>query len=282
MLGTYYYASGDVFKGHWLDGKKNGRGLFSSPASNQSFLEEWENGIRTQKREVKYYPTRLLKTSKESCDKKSEALRIRNEIDRLQNRLAVIQTQVSPHKPNNNIVSDININNNNNTNNNNNNTTSQHTTPQLSNIISTHPSSSSSSNPHNIPPLTIPSTTLSISVPPSPIHNRSTLSSADECERRHIEMMIDSNVDILHAAQSSPRRLINTPTHRSGSNTPHANNNNQQLESDHSCKVCMEQSINTVLIRCGHMVVCKLCATSLDRCPVCRSQIQEVIQVFKV
>lgn len=255
--GTYYYASLDVFKGTWVDGKKSGRGIFTSTSTCTSWLEAWENGIRTTRREIKYYPTRLLRTSKDSCDKKSEALRIRTEIDRLQNRLAIIQTQVSPHKPsssNTDMNTPIQSNN---------------TTPQLNSVHTTSGTV--------LPALHIPQTQLTISVPSSPINNRNAMSSADEDERRHVEMMLDTAVDIIYAAQSSPRRT--TPTHRSLSNSPHTHTGHTE---EQCCKVCMEQQINTVLIRCGHMCVCKLCATSLDRCPICRQQIEEVIQTFRV
>ncbi len=51
--------------------------------------------------------------------------------------------------------------------------------------------------------------------------------------------------------------------------------------SENTCKVCFEATINTVLIRCGHMGVCLDCSRQLDKCPICRAEIDEVVQVFK-
>jgi hypothetical protein len=53
------------------------------------------------------------------------------------------------------------------------------------------------------------------------------------------------------------------------------------IPDDQCCKVCMDRRINTVLIRCGHMCVCMDCSNQLDRCPICRSHIDEVIQTYR-
>lgn len=47
------------------------------------------------------------------------------------------------------------------------------------------------------------------------------------------------------------------------------------------CKVCFSKPINTVLIRCGHVCVCMECSNHLERCPICRSSIEEVIRTYK-
>jgi len=51
---------------------------------------------------------------------------------------------------------------------------------------------------------------------------------------------------------------------------------------DNLCKVCYDQPINSVLLRCGHVAICFECSKHLDKCPICRSEIQEVIQTFRV
>lgn len=51
---------------------------------------------------------------------------------------------------------------------------------------------------------------------------------------------------------------------------------------NHDCKICFENKVNTVLIRCGHMGVCLDCSRQLDKCPICRSEIDQVIQIFPV
>ncbi|XP_060066200.1 E3 ubiquitin-protein ligase MYLIP-like [Ylistrum balloti] len=46
------------------------------------------------------------------------------------------------------------------------------------------------------------------------------------------------------------------------------------------CKVCMDNGISTVLCPCGHMVCCNDCAAQLAECPLCRTSIQTVQNVF--
>jgi len=91
--GTYYYSNGDVFKGKWHAGKKHGRGIFTSDSS--SWLEVWENGVRMERNECKFYPPRLLRTLKEdgtpAMNGSEEARAIRQQIERLHARLTHIQ-----------------------------------------------------------------------------------------------------------------------------------------------------------------------------------------------
>lgn len=51
---------------------------------------------------------------------------------------------------------------------------------------------------------------------------------------------------------------------------------------DDQCKICYNASINCVLIRCGHMCTCLDCSSQLEKCPICRKHIDDVIQTFKV
>ena len=56
--------------------------------------------------------------------------------------------------------------------------------------------------------------------------------------------------------------------------------NNKKEEED--CPVCMDQSRDTVLIHCGH-VLCHVCAARLEgysmKCPVCRGFIMGVLRI---
>ena len=54
------------------------------------------------------------------------------------------------------------------------------------------------------------------------------------------------------------------------------------VEADDTCKVCYDARINSVLIRCGHMAVCMECSHQLEKCPICRTEIVDVIQTYKV
>eukprot|EP01107_Rhizomastix_libera_P002955 TRINITY_DN1516_c0_g1_i3.p1 TRINITY_DN1516_c0_g1~~TRINITY_DN1516_c0_g1_i3.p1 ORF type:complete len:176 (+),score=45.10 TRINITY_DN1516_c0_g1_i3:110-637(+) len=47
------------------------------------------------------------------------------------------------------------------------------------------------------------------------------------------------------------------------------------------CVVCMDQEMNCVILRCGHMCVCETCGKALKTCPICRGDITEVVKVYK-
>ncbi len=48
------------------------------------------------------------------------------------------------------------------------------------------------------------------------------------------------------------------------------------------CKMCFENEINVVLIKCGHLVVCERCSKNkLKECPICRKQIVEIMKVYR-
>lgn len=49
---------------------------------------------------------------------------------------------------------------------------------------------------------------------------------------------------------------------------------------DSKCKVCYERTVNSVLLRCGHMCVCMTCSEQLQTCPICRQEITEVVRAF--
>ena len=56
----------------------------------------------------------------------------------------------------------------------------------------------------------------------------------------------------------------------------------KNLKEEETCKVCYDAKINSVLIRCGHMAVCMECSQQLEKCPICRKEIIDVIQIYKV
>jgi hypothetical protein len=52
---------------------------------------------------------------------------------------------------------------------------------------------------------------------------------------------------------------------------------------DKSCLVCMEAQPNTVLLECGHMVLCDKCAPKVvekNSCPLCRAPIARSLRVY--
>jgi len=48
------------------------------------------------------------------------------------------------------------------------------------------------------------------------------------------------------------------------------------------CRICQNEQARTVLLPCGHLVVCKQCGMIASRCPVCRVRVTSSIDVFRV
>ncbi|XDV37912.1 hypothetical protein PO909_007436 [Leuciscus waleckii] len=54
----------------------------------------------------------------------------------------------------------------------------------------------------------------------------------------------------------------------------------RRLQEERTCKVCMDKEVNIVFIPCGHLVVCKECASSLRKCPICRGLVKGAVRTF--
>ena len=55
------------------------------------------------------------------------------------------------------------------------------------------------------------------------------------------------------------------------------------IEESHTkieCKVCFQNEANMVIIPCGHVVTCGICAVQLEKCPICRQNISDRIRSF--
>lgn len=65
-----------------------------------------------------------------------------------------------------------------------------------------------------------------------------------------------------------------------GSAGSHNGNGEEEVGKD-VCKICYDAKINCVLIRCGHMCTCLNCSEQLEKCPICRKYIDDVIQTFR-
>jgi len=55
---------------------------------------------------------------------------------------------------------------------------------------------------------------------------------------------------------------------------------NRKLKEARTCRVCMDQEINTVFLPCGHLSCCESCAKSLTDCPICRNVIRGTVKTF--
>ncbi|KAM9658735.1 baculoviral IAP repeat-containing protein 3-like isoform 2-T2 [Trichechus inunguis] len=54
----------------------------------------------------------------------------------------------------------------------------------------------------------------------------------------------------------------------------------RRLQEERTCKVCMDKEVSVVFIPCGHLVVCKECAPSLRKCPICRGTIKGTVRTY--
>ena len=49
------------------------------------------------------------------------------------------------------------------------------------------------------------------------------------------------------------------------------------LDDDSACIACMAIARDTIIIPCGHLVLCQVCAKGLSLCPMCRTAVAELI-----
>lgn len=54
-----------------------------------------------------------------------------------------------------------------------------------------------------------------------------------------------------------------------------------ETEESDLCKICWDETIDCVLLECGHMATCTSCGKRLNECPICRQFIVRCIHVFK-
>ena len=47
------------------------------------------------------------------------------------------------------------------------------------------------------------------------------------------------------------------------------------------CNICMVNPIDCLILECGHMCTCLICAEALLKCPICRQQISRIVKAFK-
>lgn len=60
--------------------------------------------------------------------------------------------------------------------------------------------------------------------------------------------------------------------------------NNAEDSAGSECSICMNNKVNAVIYRCGHMCMCFACAKETHRrsgdCPICRTPIIDVIRCY--
>ena len=55
---------------------------------------------------------------------------------------------------------------------------------------------------------------------------------------------------------------------------------NKRLKDEKLCKICVDNELGVVFLPCGHFVTCTSCAASLQKCPVCRSTISNLVKTY--
>jgi len=54
----------------------------------------------------------------------------------------------------------------------------------------------------------------------------------------------------------------------------------EEIPQEKLCKVCLGRKISVAFVPCGHVSCCDNCSTKVQKCPVCRKEIQKVQKVF--
>jgi len=55
----------------------------------------------------------------------------------------------------------------------------------------------------------------------------------------------------------------------------------KEYDDDGICKICLENPIDTVIVECGHQVICESCSPLVGAmCPLCRQPIVKVIKTY--
>lgn len=55
---------------------------------------------------------------------------------------------------------------------------------------------------------------------------------------------------------------------------------NSQLKDSRLCKICMDQEVSVIFLKCGHLCVCSTCAATASICPICRKVIIGTIRAY--
>ncbi|XP_071848213.1 E3 ubiquitin-protein ligase RNF34-like [Apostichopus japonicus] len=50
---------------------------------------------------------------------------------------------------------------------------------------------------------------------------------------------------------------------------------------DDLCRICMDATIDCVLLECGHMVTCTTCGKQMNECPICRQYVIRCVHIFR-
>ncbi|XP_065931329.1 putative inhibitor of apoptosis isoform X2 [Magallana gigas] len=109
----------------------------------------------------------------------------------------------------------------------------------------------------------------------TPQERRRTMFECQDCKKVFYSMDIFANHVCVQAQPS-----IKEESTASSASTSEGQDQGQDTD---VCKICMEDEnkIECAFVECGHMLACRSCASKLKSCPVCRSEIQQVLKLYK-
>lgn len=55
---------------------------------------------------------------------------------------------------------------------------------------------------------------------------------------------------------------------------------NRRIKEEKQCKICMDEDVSVVFFPCGHLSCCPKCAVALDKCPICRKDIEKQVKIY--
>jgi hypothetical protein len=85
------------------------------------------------------------------------------------------------------------------------------------------------------------------------------------------------------ASEDDPRLRVNTldGAEMIGSGAQRKKEKKKEYDDDGICKICLENPIDTVIVECGHQVICESCSPLVGAmCPLCRQPIVKVIKTY--
>ena len=49
---------------------------------------------------------------------------------------------------------------------------------------------------------------------------------------------------------------------------------NEELQRQNACKVCLDLQVSVLFLPCGHLAVCHVCSPAMETCPMCRQPVK--------
>lgn len=127
---------------------------------------------------------------------------------------------------------------------------------------------------HQIPPINTPSSSKRLPEMERKLH----MMSVEMKEMKSMmKLLVDTQLDVQRSIRQEVNALINNSNITPAKPT-------KQIKSG-SCVICLEQTCDTVMYRCGHFCCCYSCARQLradgHHCPICRAEVTDILRIYK-